>query len=380
MRDDWRLVRLGDIAYVNPEVVPKWPHGHRIRYVDIASVSEESGIQLDAVSNMEFGASPGRARRLIRGGDVLVSTVRPNLRGFARVPDDLDGEVASTGFAVIRAREDVLPGFLWTLVRSERFVAELVARCTGSNYPAVRADDVEAFTFALPPLEVQRRIVEVCESLDLAIEATESENQALEALTIRVAVDWRWRGPLATSRLGDVADLYQPKTLAKSELVQSGPYPVYGANGFIGFHDEYNHEAPQLAVTCRGATCGTINWTPSKCWITGNAMVVRSADESLLTRYLYWALKFRVDLSGTITGSAQPQITRTSLSPLYVEVPPLPEQESFVATLDALAARLEFGKETSATLRSLRAVIITGLTQGDFEIPEAYEELLGEAV
>ena len=77
------------------------------------------------------------------------------------------------------------------------------------------------------------------------------------------------------STLGEECELYQPQTLAKNELDKSGVYKVYGANGVIGTHSKFNHEDPQLLVTCRGATCGTINISEAKSWINGNAMVVK---------------------------------------------------------------------------------------------------------
>ncbi|MGI5950449.1 MAG: N-6 DNA methylase [Brooklawnia sp.] len=166
--EGWRRVTIGDVAMVNPESIPKtWEQGQRFQYVDIASVSWDGGISAPAVKATTLGEAPGRARRRIRTSDVLVSTVRPNLRAFAQVGPDFDGEVASTGFAVVRAnRNEVLPDYLWLVIRSEAFVQEMVSRCTGSNYPAVRGDDVAAFEFDLPPTAVQQQIVDGLNRVD----------------------------------------------------------------------------------------------------------------------------------------------------------------------------------------------------------------------
>lgn len=166
MSDEWVETRLGDVVSVNPEKTPKWPVDHEIQYVDIASVSFGSGINFNEVKRVPFGDAPGRARRILRTGDVIVSTVRPNLRAFAQIPSELDGQVASTGFAVLRASEAIEPGFIWAITSTDEFVDFLVGRCTGSNYPAVRADDVCDFKFRLPPLPVQRRIVDLLAHLD----------------------------------------------------------------------------------------------------------------------------------------------------------------------------------------------------------------------
>ena len=83
-----------------------------------------------------------------------------------------------------------------------------------------------------------------------------------------------------------------------------------------------------------------VNMTSEKCWITGNAMVVSPLDERIEKRFLFYLLQAS-DLSSTISGSAQPQITRQSLSPYEIPLPPLEEQRRIVAELDAEAAQME---------------------------------------
>jgi type I restriction enzyme S subunit len=156
MREGWTETTLGEVAEINPETVKGLHTNHSIRYIDLSSVDSEFGISAD-LPVYELKDAPGRAKRVVREGDVLVATVRPYLRGFAQVPKHLDGEVASTGFAVLRATPNALPGFIWGLVRRQPFVDHLMTRATGSNYPAVRPDDVGAF-----PISVRRDVWRCC--------------------------------------------------------------------------------------------------------------------------------------------------------------------------------------------------------------------------
>lgn len=133
--------------------------------------------------------------------------------------------------------------------------------------------------------------------------------------------------------LGEVCKLYQPKTISQNEMNDKGQYIVYGANGVIGRYDQYNHEDRELLITCRGATCGTINMSKPKAWITGNAMVAQPIDNRLNKDYLFYLLKSS-DLSATISGAAQPQITRANLSPFQIPLPPLSIQEEIVAEIE----------------------------------------------
>lgn len=118
-------------------------------------------------------------------------------------------------------------------------------------------------------------------------------------------------------------------------MVLDGAYPVFGANGIIGRYNQYNHEDPQLLITCRGATCGSVNVSEPFSWITGNAMVVRPQSAEIDLRFLEYLFRGGIDISKAITGAAQPQITRTNLSPLQISYPTSPiEQQRIVAILD----------------------------------------------
>jgi type I restriction enzyme, S subunit len=129
--------------------------------------------------------------------------------------------------------------------------------------------------------------------------------------------------------------MYQPKTISGKEMIADGAYPVFGANGIIGRYDQFNHAEPQLLITCRGATCGSVNVSLPNSWITGNAMVVRPKDDSIDLRYLEYYFRGGIDISVAITGAAQPQITRTNLDPLTIKYPTsVDEQRRIVAALD----------------------------------------------
>lgn len=118
-------------------------------------------------------------------------------------------------------------------------------------------------------------------------------------------------------------------------MAPDGAYPVFGANGIIGRYNQFNHADPQLLITCRGATCGSVNVSQPNSWITGNAMVVRPKNETIDLRYLEYYFRGGIDITSAITGAAQPQITRTNLEPLTIQYPTsLVEQRRIVEVLD----------------------------------------------
>ena len=129
-------------------------------------------------------------------------------------------------------------------------------------------------------------------------------------------------------KLTEICTPKQWKTIPTNALLEDG-YPVYGANGIIGYYDEYNHEEPVIAITCRGATCGTINLTVPKAYITGNAMCLDNVCADVLPDYLYYCL-LHYNFNNIISGSAQPQITRQGLAKVEIELHPIIEQGKII--------------------------------------------------
>jgi type I restriction enzyme S subunit len=141
-------------------------------------------------------------------------------------------------------------------------------------------------------------------------------------------------GEWVVKKLGEVAEVYQPETISQMQLKKDG-YLVYGANGIIGRFDKYNHEKSQIAVACRGSSCGTVNFTEPKSWITGNAMVVNVDDfDDVHKKFMYYQL-FNANLDYLITGSGQPQIT-SNIKNHRVILASLPEQEKIASCLSSL--------------------------------------------
>ena len=152
-------------------------------------------------------------------------------------------------------------------------------------------------------------------------------------------------------KLNSICSPKQWKTIPTSKLKDSG-YKVYGANGVIGFYHEYNHENPTITITCRGATCGTINLTEPFSYITGNSMCLDSISEFVKLKYLYYTLK-AYDFAKVISGSAQPQITREGLEKVFVYVYPLIEQDVIIEKFDKITVLISKRKEQLAKLDEL---------------------------
>jgi type I restriction enzyme S subunit len=174
-----RVVAIGDVVQKILRADPSKMPGGDFTYVDLGSVDQDRKVIRSAklVSRAE---APGRARQVLKTNDVLVSTVRPNLNGVARVPANLDGSIASTGFCVLRPKADLLdPLYLFHWVQSSLFVDDMVRKATGASYPAVSDKLVFSSHIPLPSLDEQRRIAAI---LDQAKELRNKRRCALEQL------------------------------------------------------------------------------------------------------------------------------------------------------------------------------------------------------
>lgn len=135
--------------------------------------------------------------------------------------------------------------------------------------------------------------------------------------------------------LCEISNPKQWKTISTDMLKDEG-YPVYGANGIIGYYSEYNHEEKTLLITCRGATCGSLNICDPYSYVNGNAMALDNLIEEINIHYLYYYLLNR-GLNDAITGTAQPQIVRQSLQKVVIKYPELEVQHQIINRLNQVA-------------------------------------------
>ena len=167
--------------------------------------------------------------------------------------------------------------------------------------------------------------------------------------------------------LGDICDMYQPKTLGLNDLSEDSEYKVYGANGIIGHYSSYNHENSEIAMACRGNSCGTINRTSPKSWITGNAMVIKFRNKEIHNEYIKQALKY-ANVKGAISGSGQPQLTRENLSLLKMTQPNYAILEAFSKKVAAIVAMELEIEEQNDNLTKQRNELLPLLMNGQASV------------
>ena len=169
---DWGARRLDEVSDVDPENLgSSTPATYRFRYISLEDV--QHGALRGHTPHM-FRTAPSRARRRLRKNDVLLGTVRPNLKSHLLFSEADEDWVCSTGFAVIRANAtEADPKFIFQQILGDDVSRQIDALLTGSNYPAISSLDVRALRILMPPLPEQQAIATVLQDMDAEIRALE---------------------------------------------------------------------------------------------------------------------------------------------------------------------------------------------------------------
>ncbi|VVE46631.1 type I restriction-modification methylase S subunit [Pandoraea cepalis] len=176
--EHWDFKRIKNVATHNDEALDERTDPDlEIDYVDISSVTLTKGIE--KTETMLFEKAPSRARRKVKDGDIIVSTVRTYLKAIAPICEPPEYMVVSTGFAVIRPKENLHSGFAGYLLQSNGFVGEVVANSVGVSYPAINASDLVRIPAVEPPLDEQRSIARFLDFKTAQFDAQITKQQAL---------------------------------------------------------------------------------------------------------------------------------------------------------------------------------------------------------
>ncbi len=143
-------------------------------------------------------------------------------------------------------------------------------------------------------------------------------------------------------KLGDIAKIVYGKILPQKKFITEG-YPVFGANGIIGFYNKYSFQEEKLLISCRGANSGKVNISPKQAFITNNSLILNFYYQENILRKTYFYFIQTIDKYSLITGSAQPQVTINNAIELKLLLPPLPEQQRIVAKIEQLFSELDKG-------------------------------------
>ncbi len=310
--------------------------GKGIPFISVMDILADNAINYDNIRGKVEATDNEIEIFGVNYGDILFQRSSETFEDIGRANVYLDNRIAVYGGFVIRGRKigSYNPMFFKYLLATHSARKKTCRMGAGAQHFNIGQEGLAKVSVYVPKFNEQEKVAFLLTLID---ERIATQKKIIEELKkLKSAISKLILNRLVNAevvRLDMVADIYQPQTISLNELTSDGLYNVYGANGVIGKYDNYNHETAQICIACRGNTCGTVNYTSEKSWITGNAMVVNTDGYDIDKRYLFHYLS-NIDFSPIISGSGQPQIVRQPLSKINVKLPTISEQKLISGLLD----------------------------------------------
>lgn len=417
--EHWEVKRLKNIASCNDESLGENTNpDYEIEYVDISSVSLVSGIT--HYENITFEKAPSRARRKVKDGDTIVSTVRTYLKSIAAIKKPQNNLIVSTGFAVIRPKQYLSSDYIGYLLQSEGFIGDVVSNSVGVSYPAINSSVLTRLPVVELPLEEQKAIAQFLDhktkqiddliaKKETLIEKLDEKRTALISHAVTKGLDPS--APMKDSGiewLGEIPKHWEVKRLRYTGSCQNGiskgadyfgfGYPfvnytdVYAnlelpkiVNGLANSTDEdrisYSVKTGDVFFTRTSETIEEIGIT-STCFnsidnatFSGFLIRVRPFKNLILTGFSKYY--FRCQLHRYFFVKEMNLVTRASLSQellkkLPVLLPPLEEQQKIADYLDQKTTQIDQQKakiqEAIELLKEYRTALITNAVTGKIDV------------
>jgi type I restriction enzyme S subunit len=406
---NWPTPTIEAVILPTIQADPSARPSETFRYIDISSVDRDAKSITQAIEVL-CSEAPSRARKIVQSYDVLVSTVRPNLNAVAFVPEELDEEVASTGFSVLRANPELLnPRFLFYWVQNQAFIDHLCANATGASYPAVSDGIVKRSRIPLPSPKEQSRLIELLDEANrlrrLSREASAKAERILPTLFLSMFGDpetnpMQW----TPSTVGQVIVATDYGTSTKASDDGEGLPMIRMGNvdyaGNLDLRDLKYVCLPDKEISKFGLERGDLLFNRTNSidlvgktglWNVEMKAVLASyfirvrvdreqVEPEFLWAYMNSAFMKRV-LRATARGAiGQANINITEIRSLPLNRPPLNVQKDFVAKLKAIQRAIP-AAEVSAKLEGLFSLLLIRAFSGELTVKwrEAHmKELLAE--
>lgn len=383
------------------------PRTH-IRYVDVSAVSRER-LAITAAEHVPANQASSRARKIVKTGDTLFATIRPGLARIAQVPSDLDGEIASTAFCVLRPnRALVHPDFLFFAVANRPFVERVADLETGASYPAVRDSDVLDQMIPLPPLTVQGDIAATMNCVRKALlleDGLAAESEILKRAAMRELFTRGLRSePQKDTEVGLAPASWEVRRLEDDHDIAGGGTPLrsvddYWTGGTIPWvktaevnysviHSTEEHITQAgldnssakllppgtllIAMFGQGVTRGRVAILGIEATCNQACAAVRPRNDRVDTRFLYHLLTSKYEeLRQLAHGGQQQNLNIDIVRNFQVAVPPTrDEQQEIVAILDGIDGKIDIHRRKKAVLEELFKSLLHKLMTGEIRVAD----------
>ena len=317
--------------------------GRGLPFISVMDILADGTINYDSIRGKVEATEREIENFSVEKGDILFQRSSETLEDVGRANVYMDNRTAVYGGFVIRGRKigDYNPLFFKYLLSTPLARKRTCRMGAGAQHFNIGQDGLSKISLCFPLMEEQNKIARLLSLIDERIATQNKIIEKLQSLIKGLRVCCMQRNGSNNVYLSEIAQIYQPQTISSAELTEDG-FLVYGANGIIGKYKDYNHKTEQICITCRGNTCGMVNYTKPMSWITGNAMVINTDkyQDKVCKRYLYHYLS-AYNFNSIISGSGQPQIVRTPLEKLKITLPTISEQKQKAIIFDKIQDKID---------------------------------------
>ena len=371
MREDWEYKKLEDISssVLIEKAKKRFSPNDVIRYIDISSIDNINQC-LTGTTSFKMLDAPSRAQQKVEYGDILISTVRPNLRNIAIVNDDATNLVASSGFCVLRINDAALRRYIFYYVVSNKFTAYLEKLTNGANYPAVKETDVRKALIPIPPKPTQLSIVTELDKLNELIRIKKEQLKDYDTLAQSifyemfgdpVVNDKKWE----VKQLKDVSTLLNGRAYKQQELLDKGKYKVLRVGNFftnstfyysdLELDDDKYCEYGDLLFAW-SASFGAFIWNGDKVIYHYHIWKVLFDKECLDIHYYRYLLNTMTSFfMNDVHGIGMVHLTKSGMEQYVLPIPPLPLQQSFAHKIEQIERQKAAVQSTITDLETLLA-------------------------
>lgn len=351
--EEWKKVRVSNLLDFYPTNSLSWEQldysNGQIKNLHYGLIHKGLPTMVDASSDLlpyiKEEIVP-KSYTLFKEGDVSFADASEDTNDVAKAIEILNcnGQQIVSGLHTIHGRDNTdqtVIGYKGYAFASESFHKQIRRIAQGTKVFSVSVRNFDETYIGVPSKDEQAKIAKLLIAIDKRIATQNKIIEKLQSLIKGLRVCCMQRVYGNNVYLSEIAQIYQPQTISSTELTEDG-FLVYGANGIIGKYKDYNHETEQICITCRGNTCGMVNYTKPMSWITGNAMVINTDkyQDKVCKRYLYHYLS-AYNFNSIISGSGQPQIVRTPLEKLKITLPTISEQKQKAIIFDKIQDKID---------------------------------------
>lgn len=335
----WEVKKLGEVVNINNSSLKEnTDPNYAFTYIDLSSVNQG---KIDIpIEQIYFKEAPSRARRLIEINNIIISTVRPNLQGFAYIDFTCKDYIVSTGFAVLSYKCNINMKFLYNMFYSNILMKQINAIITGSNYPAISSADIKNFIIPVPPLAEQEKIAEILSLWDKAIEQTKEliaykEKQKKGLMQNLLTGKKRLSGftdEWKTTKLGEICKITTGK-LDANAMEENGIYPFFTCAKDVYRINTFAFDTEALLISGNGANVGYIHYYMGKFNAYQRTYVLNNFKEYIifLKYYLENYLHIRIDKEKKAGNT--PYITLDTISNMNLYIPQYQNEQKAIADI-----------------------------------------------